>query len=243
MLKDALVQFGLSKNEVEVYLFLLKNGVSSPAQISAGTNISRPNTYPLLLTLEAKDLAREEKMGNKKAYLATDPESLYRSIEHKQETIQEILPELRALHVKQKNKPSIQFFDGKEQIKEVYLSLLESKEIFAIGSTHKLDKLFPKFFPAWIKKVREKKIVINDVLTHASSETAGPMMKEALKGYYSMNYLPPNYKDLPTDILIWDDHVALITLEEPYFATVLTNPLLSQTLKTIFSALKTSLSE
>jgi hypothetical protein len=41
-------------------------------------------------------------------------------------------------------------------------------------------------------------------------------------------------KDLPTDILIWDDSVALISLSQPIFGTVLTNKYLAQTFKGLF---------
>lgn len=238
MLKNALIQFGLSKNEADIYLFLLKHGGTSPNQIAAGTNISRPNTYPVLQSLEGKGLVSTQSKGSKRVFLAKDPEALYRTIERQQETIQSILPELRALHAREKHKPSIQFFEGKEQIKEVYLKSLEAKEIFAIGSTHSLDTVFPKFFPSWIEKVRGNKIIFNDILTHASKESAGPMMKDVLKGYYDVGYLPSLCDDLPTDILIWDNNIALITLTEPFFATVLTNNLLSKSFKMIFEVLK-----
>jgi hypothetical protein len=49
--------------------------------------------------------------------------------------------------------------------------------------------------------------------------------------------LPERYKDLPTDILVWDDNVALITLEEPYFGTVLHNAPLAQTMRMILGLL------
>ena len=62
-------------------------------------------------------------------------------------------------------------------------------------------------------------------------------MKEILRGFYEAHFLPQKYKDFPTDMLIWDDNIALITLEEPIFGTVLTNKLLAQTSKIIFDVL------
>ena len=69
-------------------------------------------------------------------------------------------------------------------------------------------------------------------------ETLYELSKEVLKGYYEAKILPPNYSEFKTDVLIWNDNVALITLEEPIFGTVLKNKLLAQTFKIIFTVMK-----
>ena len=62
-------------------------------------------------------------------------------------------------------------------------------------------------------------------------------MKALLKGLYDVKYLPEKHGDIPTDLLIWNDSIAHITLEEPFFATVITNPLLARTMRTLFQTL------
>ncbi len=239
---NELQKIGLTKSEGAIYLFLLENGLSTPVQIAHGTGILRTNCYHVLETLQGHGLIRKETIGSKrKAYLASDPESLYQSIEQKREVIAHILPDLRGLYTTQKHKPKIQFYDGLEQIKEVYWQTLQAKEIFAIGSTKTLSTVLPNLYTSYLKEIKARDIVFHDILTHASRASAGPAMQEVLKGLYDVQYLPAAYDDNPTDILIWDDHVAHVTLEEPFFATVLTNPLIAKTMRLVFSAVKDGL--
>lgn len=67
-------------------------------------------------------------------------------------------------------------------------------------------------------------------------------MQSILRGLYEARYLPSEHQDFPTDLLIWKDNVALITLQEPIFGTILTNPLLAKTFRIIFSNLWKGLS-
>jgi len=226
---------GLTKSEAAVYLYVLENGVSTPPQIAKGTSILRTNCYHIVQNLEQKGLLRPQAgRGKRVVYLASDPQALFHSIEIKQEAITRILPDLRGLYASQKNKPTIRFYDGLEQLKEVYWMSLDSKEIFAIGSPKTLHQLFPDFFQLYTQEIKKRNIVFHDIVTHPSKEKGIFYMGDVLKGLYEELSLPKKYGDLLTDILFWENHIALFTLHEPYFATVITSPLLAQTMKTLF---------
>ncbi len=233
MLQDDLHTLGLSKTEVSVYLFLLENGVSTPAQIAKGAGILRTNGYHILQSLQAQGLIEPQTKGKRQSYLARDPEALFRNIDNKREAISRILPDLRGLYTTQKNKPKIQFYDGREQIKEVYLRSLEAKEIYATGSIKTLDKALGTFFRSYTLEVKKRGIMIHDLPTHASRDETGPFTQSVLKGLYDAKYLPAKHDDVPTDMLVWNDCIAHITLEEPFFATVITSPLLAKTMRTL----------
>jgi sugar-specific transcriptional regulator TrmB len=235
---NALRDLGLHKTEAAVYLFLLENGQSSPAQIAKGTGILRTNAYHVLEQLEAQTLIRAHKIGKRKVYLARDPESLYQSLEIKRETISRILPDLRGLYATQHHKPKVQFYENADQISEVYWRSLEAREIFAIGSTKSLQSVLPDLYEHYIREVKNRNIVFHDLITAASRTQAGPRMQEVLKGLYDMRYLPAKHDDIPTDLLIWNESIAHITLEEPLFATVITSPLIARTMRTLFGVIR-----
>src|SRR3989344_3384870 len=130
-----LKEIGLKKNEAEIYLFLLQNGISTPPQIAKGTAIARTNCYNILKSLEEKEIIRIIQKGKRDAYIARDPESLKLNLERKLEGLEKVLPDLRASYVVQKNKPIFQFFEDWDEVKRIYNLTLEAKEIFAIGST------------------------------------------------------------------------------------------------------------
>ncbi len=236
-LQNELKKIGLNKSEIIVYLFLLEEGLSTPPQISSGTRIARTNCYNILVSLKQKGLIEPQQRQKRKAYLATDPQSLMQSIEKKKEIIEQILPDLRSIHTYQKNKPKIKFYEGWEEVKEIYRNSLQAKEIFAIGSTKGISDIDTKFFDIYRTQIKEKKIVYHDILSNSSRGDI-QVTKELLKGYYDVTIVPSQYKNFQTDILIWGDNIALITLEEPIFGTVLTNKLLAETFRIIFNLMK-----
>ena len=236
-LNHNLKSIGLNASEITVYLFLLENGLSTPPIVSRGTKIARTNCYNILQSLKEKDLILEQIVKNKKTYLASDPESLLRGWQKKKETIEQIIPDLRSLYKTQKNKPKIRFYEGVGQIKEIYRLSLEAKQIMALGSTNKIEQLMPGFLDEYFTEIKKRGIIFYDLLTADSKSIAGED-KNLLKGLYEFKLLPSEYKDQPTDILIWDNNIALSTLEEPVFATVLTHKPLADTFKMIFSIIR-----
>ncbi len=230
---EQLKTLGLTNSQIKIYLFLLQNGLSSPPQIAKATGIARTNCYNILQDLEFQGLIMVNQNNNKKEYIAKDPESLLQTIQQKKETIQQILPDLRSLYTTQKNKPSIQFYDGWDQVQQIYWQATTSKEIYAIGSTKRLVDIDAKFFNKFEKRLAELGVVLNDIVTPDSSEIA-LTTKEVLKGLYSHKTLPLQKGDLLTDVLIWDDNIALVTLKKPIFGTVITNKEIAKTFKIFF---------
>ncbi len=226
---EKLKQMGLLDSEIKVYLYLLEHGVSTPPQIAQGAKIARPNSYKILRSLREKKLIEEERKGKRKAYLASNPSALLQILTSRMRAAKNLLPDLRALYATQKNKPVIRFYDGWEQIKEIYEQALDSEEIRGLASTKKLFALDLKFFNRYMAKLRKKGIMFRDIITHESARESGPLAKGALKGLLDIKVLPAKYKDLPTDILVWNDNVALMALDPPIFGTILTNRALADT--------------
>ena len=54
---------------------------------------------------------------------------------------------------------------------------------------------------------------------------------------HQIKFLPQEYSQNITDILIWDDNIALITFQQPIFGTVLNNKLLAETFRIIFQVM------
>lgn len=240
-LSEQLKSLDLTKSEIAVYLQLLESGVSTPPQIAKITGIARTNTYNILGSLIQKGLVEEGVDGKRKAYFARDPQALLDSLDRKKRTMEQLLPDLRALHVTQKNKPKIRFYDGWESVKEIYRQATHSKEILAIGSTKRLVDLDADFFAEFETTLKERNVILRDILTPASREIAERTTKPTLKGLYEYAYLPSNVDDTLTDILVWDDNVALMALDAPIFGTVITNPHIAQSFRTIGNTLLHSL--
>lgn len=237
-IEQKLKDIGLNSSESAVYVYLLKNGLSSPPQIAKGTRIARTNTYHILRSLQEKMIIQRQKNRKRFAYLTKNPESLLSQAERLKSATEDILPELRALHKTNVNKPSIQFYDGWDEVQEIYRASLESERIDAIGSTKKLSEfLGGGFFATYEKEVKKRHIIINDILT-ADSKAVAEKTQAILGPLYTTTYLDARHGTLPTDILIWNDMIALISLEEPIFGTVITNKNLAQTFRALHQVLR-----
>ena len=232
-LEPQLKKAGLSKSEIRVYLYDLAHGISTPPQIAKGTGIARTNTYHILRSLKEQELVESQSKGKREAYIATDPSSIVRNIEERKVAMETILPDLRALYTTQKNKPSIRFYDGWEQVKQIYMQTLEFDSLQAIGSTAQLHKVDQEFFAWYWRQIKSRHIILNDILTQDSRELT-KKIKEEMGALYTAKLLPKKYSSFPTDTFLWGDSIALISLEEPIFGTVLTNKNLAQIFRIMF---------
>jgi len=128
-----LTNFGLSKNEVNVYLFLLKTGVHKASKISERLGITRTEIYKILKSLEAQGIVIRlvEKPFR---YLAISLEDLFniyiqkeynhvRSIEDQKET----LIQKWSLVKQRTNKPEIKsmVFQVLEGTSHIYIKIKE----------------------------------------------------------------------------------------------------------------------
>ncbi len=130
---EQLKESGLNETEAKVYLYVLENGLTAPPLLAKGTGILRTNCYSVLQSLQAKGLIEEHVKGARKAYLACDPAALLRALERKKEVTERLLPDLRALYTTQKNKPKVRFYDGLDEVKEIYAQVVTAEEVFGIG--------------------------------------------------------------------------------------------------------------
>ncbi len=229
-MKNELKRLGLHEAEARVYLYLVEHGVSSPPQISRGTKMALPNCYPLLRSLKEKGLVTEERKGKRKTYIASDPASLLSLVEKRKQAAEELVPELRALYTKQKNKPKVKYYDGWEQVKQIYLQTLETEELWAFGSIEDLDTVDKSFFTKYQKEFKKRQIFLHDLLPRSAEALVGELVQN-MGIFYKVAYLPKKYASLPIDILVWNDNVALISLEEPIVGTVITGGYFAQMFK------------
>jgi sugar-specific transcriptional regulator TrmB len=234
---DLLKASGLKESEIKIYMHLLAHGLSLPPAIARATKIARPNVYATLQSLKEKELVAEQKKGKRRAYYANDPVALVHTLDLRKQAVEQALPDLRAMYVAEKNKPSIRFFEGPEQVKQIFMEILEAKnkEVFGVASTKKLFAAIGNdFFAQWDRQIKERDIFLNDILTADSMVTAAPKAKEIMKAHYTTKALPESVGDLPSDILIWDDNVALISIEKPVYGTVIRNQAIADTMRIMF---------
>ncbi len=236
-IKKELKNAGLSGSEVMIYLYLLENGVSTPSQIAKGTGIIRANTYSTMSGLEDKNLITKQTKGKRFVYFANDPIFVVDELEKRRKAVEGILPDLRALYKKEKNKPTVKFYYGMEQAKKVFSTTDGAEEVLFVLATDKLFEAYPDFFKKLRTEFVRKDIFVRDILTQEASVSVSQKTKEVMGAHYDFRVFAKKYEDMPTSIRIHNNTVALVTFDDDILCTVMENKALAQTFRVMFETM------
>jgi len=244
MLKDKLIQFGLSDKEADVYLALLGTGTSLVSDIAKSAKLNRSTTYVLLDSLRAKGLVsitEEEKVRN---YTAAPPERLMHLLEESlskyTELIQiaeSIVPELKKLHKKEKGgavsvKPKVHLYEGLQGIKSAYEDMLETgDDIRTYASMEDVHALLPEYFPKFYKRRAAKGIAMRIIFPDV--KLAKKRSQDTKVKSQETRIAPKEMGSFSPEINIYGNKIAFVSARER-FGLVIESLELSQALKTIF---------
>jgi sugar-specific transcriptional regulator TrmB len=89
-LQERLRDFGLTKNEAKIYVFLSKNGPKKAIEISREENIPRTETYHLLSTLEIKGIVSPSIQRPTRFFAANIEEAIESIIKNHEKKIGEL---------------------------------------------------------------------------------------------------------------------------------------------------------
>ncbi len=96
-MEQELRDFGLSDNEIKIYLSLLRRGAMSPTEISKETGFARPYVYDVLQRLQEKGVAATIVKNQKRCYTAVPPHQLVELSKQRLEALEKVTKNLEAL--------------------------------------------------------------------------------------------------------------------------------------------------
>jgi len=117
---------GLTKREIKVYLALLELGSTTIGSILEKTQIPSSKIYEIINRLKDKGLVSYVKIENKRHYQAADPDSILTFLDEKRNKISEVLPELLAKQKLAKKKQSVELYEGKKAIFNLFRNLISN---------------------------------------------------------------------------------------------------------------------
>ena len=245
MLKS-LKQIGLKEKEIKIYLAILKLGSVSAQNIAVETGIKRTTVYLVLERLKQIGLVGEIIQKNKKIFFAEKPEKLLKisaqkkkEIEKEEERIKDILPQLERI-LKNKNagtKEEIRHFQNIEGIWNIIEDLLRSKkDHYSIFPGKTYDHLgLTRILSDVTKKRRQiggtKAYSITDY--HLQNYK---FFREEDTDFREIRFLPA-VKNFDSGMLLYDDKVALISLQKPYSSILIKNEAIYSLVKFMFDSL------
>jgi len=124
MNQKILGEIGLSKNEIKVYLALLKLGKTTSWKLTEETGIQVSALYYCLNNLVKKGLTSYVMIANKKHFQAASPEQLVQLLDGRKKELEKILPELKTIQKESEERIQTNVYEGYKGFKGIYDRLL-----------------------------------------------------------------------------------------------------------------------
>jgi sugar-specific transcriptional regulator TrmB len=115
-----LKEFGLTGNEVEIFLSVAQEEALSATQIAKKTGLNRPYTYYAIERLLEKGYLSQIKNQGKRCFRAVDFKQISSLEEHKLEMLRHLFGDLEKLRNKNQEETSVEILKGKFVIKNIF---------------------------------------------------------------------------------------------------------------------------
>lgn len=241
MLVTKLEELGFTPDQAKIYLAVLELGGCYVSAIAKKAGIHRVNCYKILDELVSRGLVSSFLKNNIKYYAVESPRIIVEKQEERLGQARKILPELLSITNAMAYKPKVQYYEGREGIKNIFEDTLHA-EGEMVGYTNLRDVpliVSEEYLRSYAKRKIERKV---------KTRMLSPLFKPALK--YLDKYYPKDFdrnlveiffinpREFPFDyeITIYGSKVALISLNSAeLMGMIIESPLYAKTQKSIFN--------
>ena len=176
--ESILEEIGLTKNEIKIYLSLLKLGSTTTGAVIKKTGIHNSKVYDGLERLATKGLATHVVVANTKHFKAVDPERLLDFLDDKRKTISEheeeirkYLPQLKSFQELEGDDTEAEIFKGWKGMETVFnegIKVMGKKDIwYVLGAyagedVERTNRLITKVIRKCEDKKMKWKVIYNE---------------------------------------------------------------------------------
>jgi len=229
-IKAILQDFGLTENEAQIYLILLRLGSASASEITTKSKIHRINVYDILERLQEKGLVSFVMVGKRKHYEAADPKKISEIEEERKKDIEKILPELSAQRTLSKELQEATIYKDKKGIKTIFDEITKSKTtVYLFASGWGFKENFPEYYNIWHERFKVNKVKIKCLISSKFKTLKIPKPLE-------YRYLPSEYI-FPSTTIIFEDKVLIIMWSAHPIAILIRGKDISDSYKKFFEIL------
>lgn len=223
-LRDNLEKYGLSSKAAQIYLALLSMGAGSVIDIAKKTKLKRTSVYNILPDLIQRGFIKTAVQQKRRIFYIEDVRQLAHSLEEKQTLIQEMLPELRAMHNVLPYKPKITFYEGESGAREFFQDTLESTPVGGmiremIGPQAFYTSLPEGFASQYIPERVKRKIQIRTIAS--PSTIAKQMHAKDAKELREIRFVPNLDTDFYAGMEIYANKVGFISFRENFMGVII----------------------
>jgi|SRR3989344_501677 len=221
MYETQLKEFGLTGNEVKIYLLLLKKGSLNSYEIAETLGLHRGYTYDALKRMQEKEAINYFLKDNKKYFQATSPENLVELLKFKLENLQKIVPKLMdLLSVSEKEKTKVEVHKGKRVyrtlLKDIISTIKKGGTVLLIGVDEEtlMNEVEPIYLNQYFTTIKEKNIKEKVIMKKGNKKYTIPNV--------SHKFLDEKYIG-NVEQIFYGNKVAIFILGDPDYLIIIEN--------------------
>ena len=214
-ISPTLQKLGFEEQEVKTYLALLDLGESTATKLAERTGLGRVHMYQIINRLIERGLASYIVKNNVKYFSASDPETLLKDIQQKEQDLQEILPELKARQKKLVPETKVEIYRGREGINTIFKMILrDKKSYFILGGAQEACSIFKLENTIFVKRAEKLKL-LGKILARKKDQFF-------ISKNEDYRFIPEHLISSTTQML-WENKTAIFVWSEPYYAVLIDN--------------------
>jgi len=258
-IRKTLSEFGLSDNEITVYLEAIKHTEISPFQLARLTKIPRTTVYDIMMSLALKGLITvKTSQGLEKQQswiVAKNPSVLRETICKRREDlirlevdVVDVLSTLKSSSPGNKQGDNLRYLPGKKGIEEAYSFISEvppDVQIYFFDHLMPMDALGKDYVNKEVSQLLVRRVAkkqaktllsLNDWTRHVISYQYG--RDKSYIDFHEYRFIDNPLFDLQNDTYIFLDKVVTICAkDEEIWASILTSDLVAHSFRSIFLTL------
>jgi sugar-specific transcriptional regulator TrmB len=244
-----LERLGLTEKETQIYLAGLKYGAQTSSILAQRTGLARSTVNFVFSELIKKGFASKTQKGSSTTYTVVEPESLEYVINEKQAEVkklnsdfQDLLPFLAGMQNAASSIPKVRYFEGLEGLRRTVDNCCESDETVYFISSH--NNMHPEirsyiediYIPRSQKHKNKNRMIINE------GPQTDSYLKKAKNVYEEVLRVPANKLPFKLTTAIHGNTTLFISYDpEDMSGMIIENPLLAEHMRSIYTAIASSL--
>ncbi len=215
MKTKVLEDLGLARNEVKVYLTLLRLGSVSVGKITRESGVHRRNVYDALERLSKKGLVGSITRNRVKYFEAASPHRLMDilmsqrlMLNEQEKRLKSIIPDLDCVHIS-REKEDVSIFWGKAGIRTILEDIVKTGKENCVLGAYVPPKLLSVIENYHRRRIRAK-VQLKMIFNRTDKERGRKLSR---RPYTEVRYMPKAYQS-PITINIYGDKVGLLVWSE-----------------------------
>ncbi|MFA6528041.1 MAG: helix-turn-helix domain-containing protein [Candidatus Gracilibacteria bacterium] len=232
MLQKILENIGLTNKEAKIYLSILSLGSSPVSKIAKKAGLNRVTAYDILEKLMQKGFITKHNRKDSLYFDAVDPEIIALDFRARARDLRKSLPDFKLLKG-ESTYPQLQYFEGIESIKKIYLDTLNSKtEILNYVDSRSIRLTWPEYDREYVEERVKRKIYLRGI--SANDEEGKRVKADDWNCYREIRLIDKDAFDFSNEINIYDNKIAIISFSPKPTGMIIENESIVKTQRAIF---------